>query len=105
MSASVFEMHADPDSDPTRKKFRAIMDPYYSLKREDIVWMLEYIKKKVADADPHLLNLTKPRLLSNQYYFAKVALMLIQKQYGGQQEMAQIKHWLAEAAYGLEPDA
>lgn len=104
MRTSMFEKLADPDPDPTRRKFQTIMDPYYSLRREDIVWMLEYIKKKVADADPHLLNLTKPRLLSNHYYFAKVSLMLIQKQNGAQQEMAQIKKWLAEATYGLEPD-
>ncbi len=92
---------------PNQKKFKQILDPDYPLCREDVVWMLEYIKKKVADADPAIMDLSQPRLLRNFHYFAEASMSLIHRTPYSGQEADRLRGWLAEAAYGLlgEPDA
>lgn len=84
-------------------KLQQILDSSKPLCREDIVWMLEFIKKKVAEEDPYLKDLSQPRLLQNFRYFAEIALMLIQRRNGFDQDAERLKIWLAEASYGLHP--
>ncbi|ULL19951.1 hypothetical protein DVH26_25235 [Paenibacillus sp. H1-7] len=84
-------------------KLEQIMDPAHSLCREDVVWILEYIKKKVAEEDPHLMDLSQPRLLQNFRYFAEISLMLIQRRNGFDQEADRLQTWIAEASFGLHP--
>lgn len=84
-------------------KLEQIMDPAHSLCREDVVWILEYIKKKVAEEDPKLLDLSQPRLLQNFRYFAEISLMLIQRRNGFDQEADRLKDWIYEASFGLHP--
>lgn len=86
---------------PTQQKLHHIINSDTPLCREDVVWILEYIKKKVAEEDPHLLDLSQPRLLQNFRFFAEVALMLIQRRNGFDQEPDRLKKWVAEASYGL----
>ncbi|WP_201305468.1 hypothetical protein [Paenibacillus puerhi] len=88
-------------SDLTGMKLDQIMDPTRPLCKEEVVWMLEYIKKKVAEEDPNLMDLSQPRLLQNFRYFAEIALMLIQRRNGFDQEADRLKSWLKEATYGL----
>lgn len=90
-------------ADLTEKKFDQIMDPSRPLCKDEIVWILEYIKKKVAEEDPKLMDLSQPRLLQNFRYFAEIALMLIQRRNGFDQEADRLKSWLHEASHGLQP--
>lgn len=86
-----------PDS---RTKLARITGPDAVLRREDIIWTLEYVKKKVADKDPNLLELSQPRLLENFHAFADIAMLLIHKG-SGNLEHDRLKSMLLQAAYGL----
>ncbi|TVY06765.1 hypothetical protein FPZ49_27755 [Paenibacillus cremeus] len=87
----------------TEHKLEQILDPARPLCKEEIIWMLEFIKKKVAEEDPQLMDLSQPRLLQNFRYFAEIALMLIQRRNGFDQEADRLKAWVQEASYGLHP--
>jgi hypothetical protein len=86
-------------------KLEQILHPSYPLCKDDVVWILEFIKKKVAEEDPQLQGLTQPRLMKNFRYFAEVAMMLIHRRNGFDQEADRLKMWLREAAFGLHDDA
>jgi hypothetical protein len=84
-----------------QRKLELLHDPAHSLCREDIIWILEFVKKKMAEDDPQLLELSQPRLLQNFRYFADIALMLIHQRSRFDQEADRLKAWIAEATYGL----
>lgn len=92
-----------PGPNLTDLKLDQIMDPTRPLCKEDVVWMLELIKKKVAEQDPKLLELSQPRLLENFRYFAEIALMLIHRRNVFDQDTDRLKCWLSEASFGLHP--
>jgi hypothetical protein len=92
--------HSCPDL-IAKRRIAQIVDPSHLLCKEDIVWILEYIKKKVAEKNPQLLELSQPRLLQNFRYFAEISLMLIQRRNGFDQEADRLKAWIAEATFGL----
>jgi hypothetical protein len=81
-------------------KLDQILHPSYQLCREDVVWILEFIKKKVAEEDPGLLGLSQPRMIKNFRYFAEIAMMLIHRKNGFDEEADRLKLWLRDAAYG-----
>ncbi|CAM4291439.1 hypothetical protein FHS16_002320 [Paenibacillus endophyticus] len=89
------------DLHPTQKRIHRILDPDHPLCREDVVWMLEYIKKKVADEDPALLDLSQPRLLQNFRFFAEAAMSLIHRRHCSDQEADRLREWLRQATFGL----
>ncbi|MFD0680413.1 MULTISPECIES: hypothetical protein [unclassified Paenibacillus] len=86
-----------------QRKLEQILNPAHTLCKEDVVWILEFIKKKVAEEDPHLMELSQPRLMQNFRYFADISLMLIQRRNGFDQEADRLKNWISEATYGLTP--
>lgn len=86
---------------PTDQRIRTILDPEHPLCRDDVVWMLGYIKKKVADEDPAFMDLSQPRLLKNFLYFAEAAMALIQRRHCSDQEADRLREWLREASHGL----
>lgn len=88
---------------PAQRKLEQILDPVHPLCKDDVVWVLELIKKKVAEEDPQLMELSQPRLMQNFRYFADIALMLIQRRNGFDQEADRLKTWIAEASHGLKP--
>ncbi|MCR2804870.1 hypothetical protein [Paenibacillus soyae] len=88
----------------TEQKIKQILDPEHPLCREDVVWMLGYIKKKVADEDPSLMDLPQPRLMQNFLYFAEAAMALIMRRHYCDQEASRLRHLLRQAAYGLIPE-
>ncbi len=47
------------------------------------------------------MDLSQPRLLQNFRYFAEIALMLIQRRNGFDQEADRLKRWVQEASHGL----
>lgn len=87
--------------DQTKRKIDQILDSTYPLSREDVIWMLGYIKKKVADEDPSLMNLSQPRLMQNFHAYAEVTMALIQRRNSSDQEAQRLREWLREASYGL----
>lgn len=98
------EMNSKLDLPPphrTESHIDRIMDPDHPLCRSDVVWMLQYIKKKVADEDPALMDLSQPRLLQNFHYFAEVAMSLINRKHYCDQEADRLRDWLREASYGI----
>ncbi len=86
----------------TQDKLEQILHPDNVLCKEDVIWILEFIKKKVAEADPSVQSLPQPRLLTDFRYFAEVAMMLIHRRSGFDQEADRLKTWLREAAFGLQ---
>lgn len=88
----------------TQGKLEQILHPNYPLCKDDVVWILEFIKKKVAEEAPQMQGLAQPRLMRNFRYFAEVAMMLIHRRHGFDQEADRIKMWLREAAYGLQEE-
>lgn len=77
------------------------MDPGHELRRDEIVWILSYVKQKAADGDPALLGLDQPRLLNNFARFAEAALLLINARNASVQEYDHIRQLLKEACHGL----
>jgi hypothetical protein len=54
-----------------------IRDPACPACREDLVWLLHTVKKKVADGDPALQDLPRPQLIALFRDFAEAALTLL----------------------------
>ncbi|MDF2815114.1 MAG: hypothetical protein K0Q81_1314 [Paenibacillus sp.] len=82
-------------------RLERILGPDHPLCKEDVIWVLEFVKKKVADGDPRLLDLTQPRLLKNFQHFAEAASMLLHRGPFGGQEADRLRVCLQEAAHGL----
>nr|WP_102712408.1 hypothetical protein [Paenibacillus castaneae] len=97
-------MNGDPQLSAlykSRQRMDRILHPDHPLCREDVVWMLEYIKKKVADEDPALMDLSQPRLMQNFHFFAEAAMSLVHRRHYSDQEAHRLREWLRQAAYGL----
>lgn len=86
-----------------QRKLEQILNPAHPLCRDDVVWILEFIKKKVAEEDPGLKDLSQPRLMQNFRYFAEISLMLIHRRGGFEYEADRLKDWIHEASFGLHP--
>ncbi|MEF3303921.1 hypothetical protein [Paenibacillus sp. GYB003] len=89
---------------PPERRLETILHPNHPLCKDDVVWVLEYVKKKVAEQDPRLLDLPQPRLLKNFQHFAEAATMLIHRRPSGN-EADRLRTSLLEAAYGLLPES
>ncbi|EGL18926.1 hypothetical protein HMPREF9413_3210 [Paenibacillus sp. HGF7] len=85
----------------TSGRLSQMLQPSYMLCRDDVVWALEFIRKKMAEQDPRLKELTQPRLLKNFESFAEVSMMLVHRRSAFDQEADRIKSCLKEASYGL----
>lgn len=85
----------------TKHKLEQIFKPDYPLCKEDVIWFLDLIKKKVAEEDPELLDLAQPRLLKCFHYFAETAMMLVHRRHLFDQETDRLRTWLQEAAAGI----
>jgi hypothetical protein len=83
-----------PSLNPTRLKLEQLSHPAHPLCREDVIWMLEFIKKKVAEPDPHLMDLTQPQLLQHFHEFAEVAMKLIYRRPSYYIETEKLKAWI-----------
>lgn len=86
----------------SHSRLEQILHPNHTLKREDVLWVLDFIKKKVADKDPVLMTLPQPRLIENFHYFAEVAMILLQRNVFYDLEYDRLKLYLREALFGLD---
>lgn len=86
---------------PPNRRLEQILSPNHPLCKEDVVWVLEFVKKKVAEQDPNLLDLPQPRLLKNFQHFAEAATTLLHRRPGPVNEAERLRASLIEATYGL----
>ncbi|EFM12898.1 conserved hypothetical protein [Paenibacillus curdlanolyticus YK9] len=89
-----------PLDSPASKRLNRLLDPSYPLCREDVIWVLEYIKKKVADIDPTLMDSSQPNLIKAFHSFAEASMSLIQRK-NGDHEVDRLRRWLTDAVEGL----
>ncbi|MCJ8011311.1 hypothetical protein MUG84_06050 [Paenibacillus sp. KQZ6P-2] len=90
-------------SPETTARINEIANPRHILCREDMLWVLHYVQQKVAQGEPALLELTKPRLLQNFQYFGEAALLLLSRATTGHAQDERIRTCLQEAMHGLIP--
>lgn len=103
MTHSALSHSHSASTNPAQQKLEQLLDPARPLCKEDVVWILEFIKKKVAEEDPGLKDLSQPRLMQNFRYFAEISLMLIHRRGGFEYEADRLKDWIHEASFGLHP--
>ncbi|MEI7027860.1 hypothetical protein [Paenibacillus sp. y28] len=84
-----------------KQKLEQLLKPSHTLCREDLIWILEYVKKKVAEKDPLVLGLPQPRLLMNFHYFSEIAMLLIHRRYTCGPEVETVRAWVKETLDGL----
>ncbi|PWW06151.1 hypothetical protein DFQ01_10352 [Paenibacillus cellulosilyticus] len=87
---------SNSSNNPAAIRVSRLLDSSYPLTRDDVIWLLEYIKKKVADADPKLLDLSQPHLLKTFHSFAEASMSLIQRK-NGDHEVDRLRRWLKDA--------
>jgi len=75
-----------------------LLDADHPLCRNDVIWLLQYIKKRVADEDPALLDIPQLRLIQAFHAYAEAALCLIQRGNNNSLDANQMRKWLAEAS-------
>ncbi|EXX88145.1 hypothetical protein BG53_02160 [Paenibacillus darwinianus] len=95
-------VHYEHEAD---KRLSQILDPDRPLCKEDAVWVLEYMKKKVADGDPIISDLPRPQLLQMFICFAEAAMVLIHRRPGGEKEIVRLRSWLTESVRELRSRA
>ena len=96
-------MNPSPFAKSAEDKWVMLMHPSYALRKDDVIWMLDFVKKKVAEDSPELLGLPQPRLLTNFRCFAEIAMMLINRHSVLDQDQVRLKELLREASFGLLP--
>lgn len=87
------------------KRMEQIFDPKHILCRDDLLWVLHYVQKKVAQKDPALLELPKPRLMRNFQYFGEAAVLLLSRSSAQGLDNERIRVCLLEAMHGLVQDS
>ncbi|WP_219837770.1 hypothetical protein [Paenibacillus sp. R14(2021)] len=90
-----------PEPFSVQYRMDRINNPDYPLSREDVIWTLEYVKKKMADEAPDLLGLPQPFLLRKFQCFAEASLLLLKQRSGCGPEADRLRHCLQEVMSGL----
>ncbi|MFC5703496.1 hypothetical protein ACFPVX_19580 [Cohnella faecalis] len=66
-------------SNPPIEPLRRLLDPEYPLCRDDVLWALDHVKRKVAEGAPEWSGLDRPQLLAHFVCFADIALMMLHR--------------------------
>jgi hypothetical protein len=86
---------------PAGSRIDRILDPARPACREDLVWLLHAVKKKVADGDPALQGLPRPQLIALFRDFAEAALVLLGGRTCAADELERARLRLADAVVML----
>jgi hypothetical protein len=97
------DMNRQSDDELDRQKICRFLDPSHPLCRSDVIWVLDWIKKKVAADEPSLLGLSQPQLLKGFCRFAEAAMLLIHCQRFSYDETDRLRRLLAEAVHAIRP--
>lgn len=96
-------MAAFPEPFSAQYRVNRIFNPDYPLSSEDVIWTLEFMKKKVADEAPELLSLPQPLLLKKFQSFAEASLLLLKQRSGcGGVEADRMRRCLQDVITGLK---
>ena len=87
----------------TYERLDKIFDPRHPLRKDDVIWVLDFVKSQIAAPSARVAKLNKERLLENFRCFAEVAMLMVQHQRLTHPQGEQLKHWLYEACHGLYP--
>ncbi|NBD26382.1 hypothetical protein [Paenibacillus glycinis] len=90
-----------PEPFSARYRVERINDPDYPLSREDVIWTLAFVKKKMADEAPDLIGLPQPLLLRKFQSFAEASLLLLKQRSGCGPEADRLRACLQEIIAGL----
>ncbi|GGD65381.1 hypothetical protein [Paenibacillus nasutitermitis] len=82
-----------------------LFNPDYPLCREDVLWVLEFMKKKVADEASELLSLPQPQLLRIFQCFSEASMIMIKQRGGSGTETERLRSCLIEGILGLYPSS
>jgi hypothetical protein len=88
-----------PAINPTQLRLEQISHPCYPLCREDLIWVLELVKKKVTEQDPAIMDLDQPQLIHYFQNFAELALKLIHQRATCYSETEPLKAWIHKSSY------
>ncbi|QHT61885.1 hypothetical protein GXP70_19125 [Paenibacillus lycopersici] len=94
-------MAALPEPFSALYRVKRISDPDYPLSRDDVIWTLEFVKKKMADEAPDLHGLPQPLLLKKFQCFAEASLLLLKQRSGCGPEADRLRQCLLEVIAGL----
>jgi hypothetical protein len=83
----------------TRIRLEQISHPSHPLCREDVIWMLELIKKKVVEQDPSIMDLDQPQLIQHFHAFAELAMKLIHRRTASYPEVEHLTAWIYQANF------
>jgi hypothetical protein len=75
---------------------RRLLDQNNPLCREDVLWALDFIKRKVADGAPEWSGLERPQLLAHFSCFAEMAMLLVHRRSPGGPETTCFRTMLSE---------
>lgn len=85
-----------PEPLSARYRVDRLNNPDYPLSRDDVVWTLAFVKKKMADEAPDLVGLPQPLLLRKFQSFAEASLMLLKQRGGCGHETDRLRSCLQE---------
>ncbi|MBD2846229.1 hypothetical protein IDH44_13565 [Paenibacillus sp. IB182496] len=92
-------------SEPVKLRIARILHPSNPLCAADVIWLLEWIKKKVADDAPRLALVPQPHLIRSYTCFAEAAMALIHQRHGRILEAERLRAALAEAIAAVSAGA
>ncbi|QJC52421.1 hypothetical protein HGI30_13175 [Paenibacillus albicereus] len=92
------------DPGAAERKMSRIVGSGEMLSREDVIWALDYIRKKVADGAPALQGLPQPRWLTCFGGFAEASMSLLRSPRIGPLEADRLRRNLREALEALQPE-
>lgn len=84
------------------QRLSRMLHPEHPLCRADVIWILEWLKKKAAELDASTLDSSQPPLLPHTFAcFAEAAMLILRGKPSCQQEHARLRVLLAEAVRGV----
>lgn len=96
MHSLLYSKQQQPD------KWTKIMDENTVLCRDDVIWMLDYVKQRLAAKHSHAFHISQDRWLHHFKTFANTAMMLLHDHRFCDQDMQRIKQQLYEASIELQ---
>ena len=84
------------------QRLTQLLHPSNPLCRSDVVWTLEWLKKKAAALDASMLDSSQPPLLRTFHCFAEAAILILRGKPSCQQELARLRELLTEAVQGMQ---
>lgn len=86
-----------------QQKLQRYLEPGYPLCRSEVIWILDWIKKKAAAGEPSMLGVPQPQLLKGFCRYAEAAMLIIHNQRFSYEEADRLQRLLADAVKAILP--